>query len=131
MQIFKLSQGEYIVPQRIEGAYKQCPLLEQVYIHGDSARSFLVAVVVPEAAILPAAHDEGFQGEYLDVLGQPGIKKWLLEQMNLQAEEAGLKVGMASQKRSRLSGGCTPTDIQLAWSRDLAEVLGKPQDLRF
>lgn len=42
---FKLAQGEYITPERIENSYlSQCPALTQLYIHGDSTQNFLVAI---------------------------------------------------------------------------------------
>lgn len=42
---FKLQQGEYIVPEKIENAYlSSSPLLTQLFVHGDSDRDFLVGV---------------------------------------------------------------------------------------
>ena len=34
--IFKLSQGEYIVTEKLERAYEQSPLVAQVFVTGDS-----------------------------------------------------------------------------------------------
>jgi long-chain acyl-CoA synthetase len=45
--IFKLSQGLYIAAEALEGMYALSPFVNQVWIPGDSQRSFLVAVVVP------------------------------------------------------------------------------------
>jgi len=46
--IFKLAQGEYIAPEKLENVYIQSPYLQQVFVHGESLESFLVGVVVPD-----------------------------------------------------------------------------------
>ena len=93
LQIFKLSQGEYIVPQRIEGAYKQSPLLAQIFVHGSPTESYLVAVAVPEEPVfVKAAHEAGFEGNFVELINQEHVCLWLLSQLDTQAEEGGLKV---------------------------------------
>ncbi|UKJ90135.2 long-chain acyl-CoA synthetase [Theileria orientalis] len=43
---FKISQGEYIAPDKLENAYVNAKLVEQVYIHGESTEAHLVGIVV-------------------------------------------------------------------------------------
>ena len=46
--IFKLAQGEFVSPERLENLYiSASPLIEQVYIYGNSLQTNIVAVVVP------------------------------------------------------------------------------------
>lgn len=42
--IFKLSQGEYVAPEKLEQIYKNTPGVAEIYIYGDSIKSVLVAV---------------------------------------------------------------------------------------
>lgn len=50
--IFKLSQGEYISPEKIESVYAKSNFVSQIFIHGDSLKSSLVGVVVPDNDVL-------------------------------------------------------------------------------
>ncbi|CAL8069330.1 unnamed protein product [Calicophoron daubneyi] len=46
--VFKLAQGEYICPGKIEEIYSTSPLVCNVYVEGDSFHAFPVAVVEPD-----------------------------------------------------------------------------------
>ena len=47
--IFKLSQGEYIAPEKLEGDYKTITaLIKDVYIYGDSLKSCIIAILTIE-----------------------------------------------------------------------------------
>ncbi|KAF4748940.1 hypothetical protein FOZ62_030281, partial [Perkinsus olseni] len=46
--IFKLSQGEYIAPDKIENVITESPLVAQAFVYGNSFQSRLVAVIVPD-----------------------------------------------------------------------------------
>ncbi|KAH8895959.1 long-chain-fatty-acid-CoA ligase [Thozetella sp. PMI_491] len=59
--VLKLSQGEYLSPERIENVYLgSCPTLAMAYVHGDSTQSCLVAVF----GVDPAAFSQ-FAGKIL------------------------------------------------------------------
>ena len=45
--VIKLSQGEFVAVSRLEALYSTSALIHQIYIYGNSARAFLLAVVVP------------------------------------------------------------------------------------
>jgi long-chain acyl-CoA synthetase len=44
----KLAQGEYVALERLENMYSSALIVSQIYVHGDSLQSFLVAVFVPD-----------------------------------------------------------------------------------
>ena len=46
--IFKLSQGEYIAPEKIEQIMQLSQLIAQCFLYGDSFKNSCVAVVIPE-----------------------------------------------------------------------------------
>jgi long-chain acyl-CoA synthetase len=50
--IFKLSQGEYIAPEKIESIYSRSQFIAQIFVYGESLKSCLVAVIVPEVNTL-------------------------------------------------------------------------------
>ncbi|UJR15663.1 hypothetical protein I4U23_002597 [Adineta vaga] len=44
--MYKLSQGEYVAPEKIEDVYARSRFISQLFVYGDSFQSFLVAVVL-------------------------------------------------------------------------------------
>ncbi|MDT5066392.1 MAG: fatty acid CoA ligase FadD9, partial [Mycobacterium sp.] len=57
--VLKLSQGEFVTVSKLEAAFTDSPLVRQIYIYGNSARPYLLAVVVPtEDAVSRYSADE-------------------------------------------------------------------------
>ncbi|KAF0539744.1 acetyl-CoA synthetase-like protein [Gigaspora margarita] len=46
--LFKLAQGEYISPEKIENIYLQDALISQIFVHGGQNQRFLVAIIIPK-----------------------------------------------------------------------------------
>ncbi|KAK2820668.1 hypothetical protein Q5P01_023627 [Channa striata] len=90
--IFKLAQGEYIAPEKIENVYVRSGPVAQVFVHGDSLQSSLVAIVVPDPEVLPGlAKSMGCQGSIEELCKNKEIKKAILSDMTKLGKEAGLK----------------------------------------
>ncbi|XP_060097656.1 long-chain-fatty-acid--CoA ligase 5 isoform X2 [Heteronotia binoei] len=90
--IFKLAQGEYIAPEKIENIYIRSAPVAQVFVHGESLQSFLVGVVVPDPETLPEfAAKLGVKGSYEELCKNAVMKKVIVEDMTKLGKEAGLK----------------------------------------
>uniref|UniRef100_A0A8C2ARU5 Long-chain-fatty-acid--CoA ligase n=1 Tax=Cyprinus carpio TaxID=7962 RepID=A0A8C2ARU5_CYPCA len=90
--IFKLAQGEYIAPEKIENVYIQSAQVAQVFVHGDSLQSSLVAIVVPDPEVLPGfAEKLGVKGSLEELCRNQEIKKAIISDLNKLGREAGLK----------------------------------------
>uniref|UniRef100_UPI0037E75F2E long-chain-fatty-acid--CoA ligase 5 isoform X3 n=1 Tax=Semicossyphus pulcher TaxID=241346 RepID=UPI0037E75F2E len=90
--IFKLAQGEYIAPEKVENVYVRSGPVAQVFVHGDSLQSCLVAIVVPDPEVLPGfAKDLGCNGSIEELCKHTDIKKAILSDLTKLGKEAGLK----------------------------------------
>uniref|UniRef100_A0A8C3UZL6 Long-chain-fatty-acid--CoA ligase n=1 Tax=Catharus ustulatus TaxID=91951 RepID=A0A8C3UZL6_CATUS len=90
--IFKLAQGEYIAPEKIENVYLRCEAIAQAFVHGESLQAFLVGVVVPDPDTLHNwAKKKGFEGSYQELCRNKDVKKCILEDMVRIGKESGLK----------------------------------------
>uniref|UniRef100_A0A8C9SJ13 Arachidonate--CoA ligase n=1 Tax=Scleropages formosus TaxID=113540 RepID=A0A8C9SJ13_SCLFO len=90
--IFKLSQGEYIAPEKIENVYMRSVPVLQVFVHGDSLQSYLIGIVVPDPEVFAEwARERGIVGSYEELCQNPDVKKAVLEDMTAVGKEAGLK----------------------------------------
>ncbi|KAK1937574.1 putative long-chain acyl-CoA synthetase [Babesia divergens] len=89
---FKLSQGEYIAPEKLENLYVRCPYVEQIFVHGESQRNHIVGIVVvnvdavtgwaarngmPDAPISTLLNERGLiadiQTSFLDIAEKEGL----------------------------------------------------------
>ncbi|KAM4677185.1 long-chain-fatty-acid--CoA ligase 6 isoform 1-T1 [Discoglossus pictus] len=89
--IFKLAQGEYIAPEKIENIYIRSEPVSQIYVHGDSLQAFLVGIVVPDAEVMPTwAKKKCFEGSFAELCNKLEVKKAIMEDMVRLGKESGL-----------------------------------------
>ncbi|CAL9148784.1 unnamed protein product, partial [Musa hybrid cultivar] len=91
--IFKLAQGEYIAPEKIENVYAKCKFVSQCFVYGDSLNSCLVAIVSVDQDILKAwATSEGIKYEDLGHLcADRRARAAVLEDMDALGKQAQLR----------------------------------------
>jgi long-chain acyl-CoA synthetase len=90
--IFKLSQGEYIAVEKLENTYSKAPVVEQVWVYGNSFKSCLVAVVVPvEDSIKRWAASNGVNGDFAAICASDKAKEYVLGELKAMAKEDKLK----------------------------------------
>ncbi|KAI3353155.1 hypothetical protein L3Q82_019702 [Scortum barcoo] len=90
--IFKLAQGEYIAPEKIETIYNLSDPVAQIFVHGDSLQACLVGIVIPDPDFLPIwIKKKGIEGSYSELCKNKDVKTAILEDILRLGKEAGLK----------------------------------------
>ncbi|TSN95701.1 Long-chain-fatty-acid--CoA ligase 1 [Bagarius yarrelli] len=115
--IFKLAQGEYIAPEKIENIYIHSDPVAQIFVHGDSLKACLVGIVVPDPDFLPGwAKKRGLVGSFLELCRSKEVKNAILEDLVRLGKEGGLKsfeqvrdIALTSEMFSVQNGLLTPT----------------------
>ena len=76
--VLKLAQGEFVTLAKLEAEFGNSPLVRQIYIYGNSAQPYLLAVVVPSEDAL-ATHSAG------------ALKSRIAESLQTVARQANLQ----------------------------------------
>ena len=86
-EIFKLSQGEYIIPAKLESVYVKSNFIQQIMIYGNSTMNNILAIICPDkqhcARELDITEEELIKDEE-----NPKLKKLILNDLDRLAIEA-------------------------------------------
>ena len=99
--LFKLSQGEYVSPEAVEGAVGVSKWVGQVFVYGNSFETCVVAVVVPDMEVLSkwVKSNKGDKVSVAEAVKMEDVRKMILDDM------------IASGKQQKLRGFELPKDV--------------------
>lgn len=90
--IFKLAQGEYVAPEKLENLNVQSKFVMQIFVYGSSLKTQLVSVIVVDPDSAAAwAKEKGVQKSLPDLCQDPAFKKAILSDL----EDIGKKAKLA------------------------------------
>ncbi|CAF0796736.1 unnamed protein product [Rotaria sp. Silwood1] len=90
--MYKLSQGEYVAPEKIEDVYARSRFISQIFVYGDSFESFLVAIVLlNDDYVKQWAKNEGYNVETpMSSELNAKLKQTVLDDMIREGKRRGL-----------------------------------------
>lgn len=90
--LIKLSQGEYVALEYLENVYGITPIVEDIWVYGNSFKSKLVAVVVPhEENTKKWAYSNGHMGSFSELCSLDQLKNYVLSELKSTAERNKLR----------------------------------------
>ncbi|KAM6558827.1 hypothetical protein CsatA_028066 [Cannabis sativa] len=90
--LIKLSQGEYVALEYLENVYGITPIVEDIWIYGNSFKSSLVAVVIPnEENTKKWAYEKGHMGSFSELCQLDQLTSYVLSELKLTAERNKLR----------------------------------------
>ncbi|XP_072038963.1 long-chain-fatty-acid--CoA ligase 1-like isoform X2 [Amphiura filiformis] len=90
--IFKLAQGEYVAPEKIEIVYCEEPLVAQAFVYGESLKASIIGVIVPdEEELVKYGKKEGLEGDFKQLCAKKEVKDAILKRIVQHGKKRGLK----------------------------------------
>ena len=105
--MFKLQQGEYVAPEKIENKLAKCKYIEQIFIYGDSLQNYLVGILVPKSKdVIEFLQKKGIENvtkdNYQDYYEDEDLIKDILKEIDKYSRENDIK-GFEIIKKVHLS----------------------------
>ncbi|KAK7269590.1 hypothetical protein RIF29_22323 [Crotalaria pallida] len=90
--LVKLSQGEYIALEHLENVYGITPIVEDIWVYGNSFKSLLIAVIVPNEEVTNKwAYSNGHIASFSKLCSLDQLKKYVLSELKITAERNKLR----------------------------------------
>ncbi|OMJ69666.1 hypothetical protein SteCoe_32541 [Stentor coeruleus] len=125
---FKLAEGEYIAPEKIESVYLNSPFVSQVFVYGSSLETFIVAVVIPDEDYIRKAWMRPEKNirdkKFSEICEMPDIKNIVMQSMIEKGRENKL-MGFEIVKKIHLDSVLWTTDDMLTPTQKLRRYMAK------
>ncbi|VDM96267.1 unnamed protein product [Thelazia callipaeda] len=140
--IFKLSQGEFIAPEKVELIYTHSKYVSQIFVYGESLKSCLIGIVVPKAEEMYnlAKNFDLLKDSLFELCKNEKVKKTVLDNMIETAKRSGLcsleqvkDIYLCSEPFSVENNLLTPTmknkrvELKKRFANELAKMYSKLQ----
>ncbi|CAI0406053.1 unnamed protein product [Linum tenue] len=90
--LIKLSQGEYIALEHLENVFGITPIVDDIWVYGDSFKPMLVAVVVlHEENAMKWANANGYKGSFLEICCLEQLRQHVLLELKSTGERNKLR----------------------------------------
>lgn len=90
--MFKLAQGEYVAPERIENIFIQSRFVAQTFVYGNGFKSYTVGIIVPDEDVLAKyAREKNISGDMADLCKKSEIKQLIFDDLKRLSKENSLK----------------------------------------
>ena len=88
--LFKLSQGEYVAPEKIENLLVKLPYIEQAFIYGDSLKDYLLGFfVVNEMFVNGMAKKFGIEKPFAELCEVEALRNYIWKDLYLCCKKEG------------------------------------------
>ena len=93
--IFKLQQGEYISPEKIENILSGSKYIDQIFVYGDTLQNYLIAFVYPSQkeifGLIKSKYDNISDDNYKEHFDEDDIKKEVIKDIDTYGRKNDLK----------------------------------------
>ncbi|XP_055355753.1 long-chain-fatty-acid--CoA ligase 1-like [Paramacrobiotus metropolitanus] len=128
--VFKLSQGEYLAPERLEGAFSRSDLISNIFIDGDSKYPYCVALIYPKYDAMKAGKIKSENKQATEA-----VKKQLIDELtrighdrHMKSYEIPKKIHILDEGFSMENGCLTPSNktkrehIRTKFKKEIAQL---------
>lgn len=137
--IFKLSQGEYVAPEKLEVPLIECKYVNQLCITGESTEDHVVAILVPKKnELIELLKNNGVEANHenlKDHINSDIVRKEILKEFEKMGRAAGAKgfeivknVHLTLEEFSEDNGLLTPTkkvkrnEVKIQYQKPITEM---------